>query len=69
MKQKTIYILVIVCCLSLFSSAKQAGKKECPQKGCCQFSKQKLAEKEAQAKEKAKKSYDLSPLQLFMFSI
>jgi hypothetical protein len=66
MKQKTIYIIVVVCCLSLFSSAKQAGTRECPK--TCQI-KQKLAEEEARAKEEAKKSYDLSPLQLFMFSI
>jgi hypothetical protein len=68
MKQKTIYIIVVVCCLSLFSSAKQAGKKECPQKISCKLNKQKL-EEEARAKEKAKASYDLSSLQLFMFSI
>jgi hypothetical protein len=67
MKQKTIYIIMIVCCLSLYSSAKQAGKGECP--NACKLIRQKLAEKEAQAKEEAKKSYDLSPLQLFMFSI
>ncbi|MBC7948856.1 MAG: hypothetical protein H7Y42_13285 [Chitinophagaceae bacterium] len=27
MKQKTCYILLVVCCMSLFSAAKQSGRK------------------------------------------
>ncbi|MEI9807061.1 MAG: hypothetical protein WDO16_03800 [Bacteroidota bacterium] len=68
MKQKTIYIILIVCCLSLFSSAKQMGKEECVKKSCCKINELKAA-RERDAKKQAEKTYDLSPLQLFMFNI
>jgi len=68
MKQKTIYIILVVCCLSLFSSAKQYGKT-CVKDPCCKYSKQKAAAKEAALREQAQKAYDISPLHHFLLSI
>lgn len=67
MKPKTIYMLMIICSMSLLSSAKQSGKY-CD-KTCTGFTKQKCTE---QAKPKAAKeaaSYDLPPLQLLTYGI
>ena len=68
MKQKTIYIILVVCCLSLFSSAKQLGKN-CVKNGGCKYSKQKAAVKEATLREQAQDAYDISPLHHFLLSI
>jgi P pilus assembly chaperone PapD len=67
MKQKIFYIVVIVCCLSLFSSAKQAGKV-CVKNTNCQLSKKKM-ENAVQDKNKGQAEFDLSPLRLFLLSI
>jgi len=57
MKPKTFYILMIVCGLSLFSSAKQSGKY-CDNKTCCNYNKQKCSKQAKQA------DFELRPLQL-----
>jgi hypothetical protein len=67
MKQKTFYILAIICCMSLFSSAKQSGKN-CDDKICCKQNKLKVA-KQVQAKPAVKTGFDLSPLQVFVFGM
>jgi hypothetical protein len=67
MKQKIFYILLIICCMSLFSSAKQSGK-ESIRKTCCDLSKAKCTN---QIRPKAAKEtdFDLPPLKLLMFDL
>jgi hypothetical protein len=62
MKQKTFYILAIVCCMSLFSSAKQIGKK-CDH--LCKYDQSKCP-KQVLKETKEKAGYDLSPLTFFI---
>jgi hypothetical protein len=66
MKPKTFYLLMIICSMSLLSSAKQSGK-DCD-KTCSGFSKQKCP-KQAQPKAAKEADYDLPPLQLLMYGI
>jgi hypothetical protein len=67
MKPKTIYILMIICCMGLLSSAKQSGK-DCDKTTCNGFTKQKCP-KQAQPKTAKEADYDLPPLQLLMYGI
>ena len=67
MKPKTFYILLLICSLSLFSSAKQAGSK-CDKQNCCKFYEQKSGTK-LSMKAPEKPSYGHSPLSLCLFSI
>ena len=62
MKQKVFYIILVICCLSTFSSAKQTGK-ECQMNTCCKLKKQDTP------KEKGNTDYNFYPLNLCMFSI
>ncbi|HVT86283.1 MAG TPA: hypothetical protein VHD35_13855 [Chitinophagaceae bacterium] len=66
MKRKTFYLLVMICCLSVFSSAKQANY--CCKKISCllQGSAVKQATKPVQ---KNGMSSDVSPLQLIVFNL
>jgi len=64
MKPKTFYILMIVCSMSLFSSAKQTGKY-CDKKTCCEYNKQQSMK---QGKVAQQTDLDMPPLRL-MFGI
>jgi len=64
MKQKTFYILAVICCLSFISSAKQGGK-QCD--GICK-NVQKCPTQTLQ-KAKEKRGYDFSPLTSFIISL
>lgn len=61
MKRKFIYMLVLVCCVSFLSSAKQSGKN-CSKK--TKYTKQQIKASEVKGT-----GFDLSPLHLFIFSI
>jgi hypothetical protein len=66
MKQKILYILaiVIISCMSLFSSAKQKGS-DCDSR--CPLSKSGSA-KNIPSQKTQESGYELLPLSLFMFS-
>jgi hypothetical protein len=67
MKRKVIYLVALICCMSFFSSAKQNGKN-CEKKHCCLLQKQNAA-KQSGVTIPGSTGFDLSPLQLFVFSI
>jgi hypothetical protein len=67
MKPKTIYILMIICGMSLFAAAKQAGSK-CDKQKSSKLSQQKACEKLV-PKGADKAGYDHSPLSICLFSI
>ncbi len=66
MKPKTIYILMIICSMSLFSAAKQAGSK-CDKQKCCKFYQEKSETKPA--RQAVKSGSEHSPFSLCLFSI
>ena len=67
MKRKTFYLLVLICCLSVFSSAKQSDYK------CCKKISSIMNESGSQQSKNYERKngvgFDLSPLQLFVFNI
>jgi hypothetical protein len=65
MKQKTFYILAVICCLSFMSSAKQ-GRKQCD--GICKNMQSKCPTQALQ-KAKEKPGYDFSPLTSFIINL
>ena len=67
MKPKTIYILIIICGMSLLSAAKQTGSK-CDKQKSCKVTERKAAVKLLQ-KGVEKAGDDHSPLSLCLFSI
>ena len=67
MNPKTVYILMIICSMSLFSSARQADSK-CDKQSCCKFYEQKAAKK-LSTKAVEKPGYSHSPFSLCLFSI
>jgi len=67
MKPKTIYILMIICAMSLIAAAKQADSK-CDKQKCCKAYEQKSTQKML-PKSAEKAGYDHSPLSLCLFSI
>ncbi len=67
MKPKTFYILMIICSVSLLSSAKQTGSK-CDKQKCCKLNVQN-ADKKLLPKGAEKTGFDHSPLSLCLFSI
>ena len=67
MKPKTIYILMIICAMSLIAAAKQADSK-CDKQKCCKAYEQKGAKKLAE-KQADKTRSDHSPLSICLFSI
>jgi hypothetical protein len=67
MKPKTIYLIMIICSMSLLSSAKKSGQ-DCDKKTLSGFNKQKCT-KQAQPKSAREADYDLPPLQLLMYGI
>jgi hypothetical protein len=62
MKQKAFYIIAAICCLSLFSAAKQSGKK-CD--GICR-SLPSQCPKQNPLKVKEHSDYTISPLSFFI---
>jgi len=67
MKPKTIYILMIICSMSLFTAAKQAGSK-CDKQNCCKLAEQRAARTLLQ-KGVEKAGSDHSPLSLCLFTM
>ena len=67
MKYKTFCILAIICCLNLFSSAKQ-NHKRCDNNFCCNMNKVKAAKK-AQIKNQEQLEFNFSPLNLLLFDL
>ena len=67
MKLKTLYILILICSMSFFSSAKQSGKN-CDNRTCCNMSKP-VTTKLARSKMAKEADFDLPPLQLLMFDL
>lgn len=63
MKLKTIYILVLVCTISLFVSAKQRLVNV---KDCCKLKQEESSPRVIKA---SRASFDLSPLSHFVFNI
>jgi hypothetical protein len=63
MKQKAFYIIAAICCLSLFSAAKQSGKK-CD--GICCKSLPSPCPKQNSSKAKEHSDYTISPLSFFI---
>jgi hypothetical protein len=64
MKKKTLYILTVICCMSLLSSAKQQSGKPCP--SICKTT---CAKKQIRPQVEEKSEYDLSHLSLFLFNL
>jgi hypothetical protein len=64
MKRKTFYIIMVICCLSLFSSAKQVCKGSDINVSASKKEVMKQSEKSRQLP-----AYDLSPIKLFLFRI
>ncbi len=67
MKQKIFYILILICSISFFSSAKQTGKN-CDKRTCCNMSKP-VTTKQDRSKMAKEADFDLPPLQLLMFDL
>jgi hypothetical protein len=67
MKRKIIYLLVMICCLSVFTSAKQASYK-CNKKVDCLMEGAALPQP-VKTEEKNEIGFELSPLQLFVFNL
>lgn len=66
MKRKTFYLLVLVCFLSVFSSAKQTGYS-CKKIGCIMEGS--ALQQPVKSEQKSGMGFDLSPLQLFVFNL
>lgn len=67
MKRKTFYLLVVICCLSVISSAKQANDKCCQKMGC--ILEGSALQQPVKTEQKSGTSFDLSPLQFFVFNL
>ncbi|HWC55288.1 MAG TPA: hypothetical protein VG676_17010 [Chitinophagaceae bacterium] len=67
MKRKTFYLLVVICCLSVISSAKQANYNCCKKIGC--IINESALQQPVKAGQKSGTDYALSPLQLFVFNL
>ena len=65
MKRKLFYILIIFCCIGIFSYAKQ-NKMNCDKQTVCSADKQKIISNKRLNKDKG---FDLSPLQQLVFGI
>lgn len=63
MKLKIFYLLLLICGISMISSAKQ---KACKAGSCCRSQKEEFA---PQIKSAGKNGFDLSPLRHFVFNI
>ena len=67
MKQKILCLIMLVCCMSFFSSANEYGK-QCKIKSACKTSIQLNMENlEASAKEETR--FNFSPMDVFVLSI
>ena len=67
MKQRTIYLLIFICCMSLFTAA-NGNAKNCNAVSSCKENIEKLDGKaEATAPEEMK--FNFSPMDLFVLSI
>lgn len=66
MKRKTFYLLVLVCFLSVFSSAKQTGYS-CKKIGWIMEGS--ASQQPVKPEQKSGMGFDLSPLQLFVFNL
>ena len=60
-------MFALICCMSIFSSAKQSGNN-CDKKSHCMPNKQNCT-KQSRPESGARMGFDLSPLQLFVFGI
>jgi hypothetical protein len=67
MNRKLFYMLVIFCSISIFSSAKQNGKK-CGKENVCTVDKQNNSSAKT-IKENAKSDFNVSPTQLLIMGI
>jgi hypothetical protein len=65
MKQKIFYILMLICCMSLFSSAKQSGKV-CTKKTIYSSGTPGIT-KQVEPKAENETEFDLPPLRLLKF--
>ena len=66
MKKKIVYILLVVCTMSLFSSAKQIMRGKADNDCCCNDKKETNAEN---AKKATKEEPNLPPFNLLPFGI
>jgi hypothetical protein len=68
MKKKTLYIFLVICCFSLFSSAEQMMKGQ-DINTCCSMNKNNDAGKPAETKKTVRTEFELSPFRFFLSDI
>ncbi|MDP4262381.1 MAG: hypothetical protein Q8941_07600 [Bacteroidota bacterium] len=68
MKQKTFYILIIICSIGLFSSARPNGK-ECDREACSRYNHSSACAKPCLSKTVKEADMELPPMRLLLFDL